>query len=397
MIEVNSIDAIPGEGEILTLMANYMASRLFTKRQRNSLSVIIDVTREPVRAPVTRRMLGPQKSGLGTRPPKLFEMTVSTAAGLRDAAEVLAHELLHVSQAVNGRLQITEKKKKVGRRKTVVHMARWMGGKPVLMDDIAWNQRPWEIEACGWQSQLVSEFLMLTIGRSIDQPVQPPKRKQLALYPVSVPAPVSPVLQEPVFAADSAVDAPAMPETDPVMTGNVLETNEASIDRLMDGVAPKAGAMNEPEDKPASEPMADPIDDSLAAAIAGAGFDSSDDMAAPTPSVEDDDLVAGLAADLAAEIDQDDQSTDMAADVSASDDMSDDTLPSGNGHNIGPGHFPHLARPEALPDAPVYSKPVIEVDVPGLDAPRSLKRDAITRKLGELRKRGLTNAEIGGL
>ncbi len=62
MIEVNSIDAIPGEGEILTLMANYMAERLFTKRQRRSLSVFIDVTRESVREPVTRRMLGPQKS-----------------------------------------------------------------------------------------------------------------------------------------------------------------------------------------------------------------------------------------------------------------------------------------------------------------------------------------------
>ncbi|MEC7211915.1 MAG: hypothetical protein VXW25_07860 [Pseudomonadota bacterium] len=57
----------------------------------------------------------------------------------------------------------------------------------------------------------------------------------------------------------------------------------------------------------------------------------------------------------------------------------------------------HPARPEALPDAPVYSKPVIEVDVPGLDAPRALQRDAIARKLGELRKRGLTTAEIGGL
>ena len=39
MIEVSSIDAIPGESEILTLMANYMTERLFTKRQRRSLTV----------------------------------------------------------------------------------------------------------------------------------------------------------------------------------------------------------------------------------------------------------------------------------------------------------------------------------------------------------------------
>lgn len=381
MIDVNSIDAIPGEGEILTLMANYMAHRLFTKRQRRSLSVIIDVTREPVRAPVTRRMLGPQKAGLGTRPPKLFEMTVSTAAGLRDAAEVVAHELLHISQAVNGRLQITEKRKKSGRRKVRVHMARWMGGKPVVMDDIAWNLRPWEIEACGWQGQLVSEFLMLSTGQPVDQPVQPPKRKQLALYPVSVPAPVSPVLQEPVFAADSATAEPHMPDADSVAPGHVLEANEASIDKLMDGLAPESSQ----------------ADDSLAAAVAGAGFDAGTDMPAATASAEDDALVAGLAADLAAEIGQE-LPTDTPATGNGLDSMLAGTADgNGVGNGAGNGHSAHPARPEALPDAPVYSKPVIEVDVPGLDAPRALQRDAIARKLGELRKRGLTTAEIGGL
>ena len=50
----------------------------------------------------------------------------------------------------------------------------------------------------------------------------------------------------------------------------------------------------------------------------------------------------------------------------------------------------------ALPDAPVYSKPVIEVEVPGLDETRSLQRDSITRKLVELQKRGLASADIAG-
>ena len=48
-----------------------------------------------------------------------------------------------------------------------------------MMDELAWHQRPWEAEACGWQGQLVTEFLMLTTGQSVDQPVQSPKRKQL--------------------------------------------------------------------------------------------------------------------------------------------------------------------------------------------------------------------------
>ena len=240
MIEVSSIDAIPGESEILTLMANYMTERLFTKRQRRSLTVFIDVTRESVREPVTRRMLGPQKAGLGTRAPTNFEMTVSTGAGLRDAAEVIAHELLHISQAVNGRLLITEKTKKINGVKKKVDLARWMGGKPIRMDELAWHQRPWEIEACGWQGQLVTEFLMLTTGQSVDQPVQSPKRKQLALYPVSVPAPMSPVHQEPVFAPGNGVGEAAAVEPRPKAPGSVVEENGASIDALIDGKIPLA-------------------------------------------------------------------------------------------------------------------------------------------------------------
>ena len=59
--------------------------------------------------------------------------------------------------------------------------------------------------------------------------------------------------------------------------------------------------------------------------------------------------------------------------------------------------MPATQVPAALPDAPVYSKPVIEVEVPGLDETRSLQRDSITRKLGELQKRGLASADIAGL
>ena len=65
-----------------------------------------------------------------------------------------------------------------------------------------------------------------------------------------------------------------------------------------------------------------------------------------------------------------------------------------------PDHLPELPAPRgpvAMPDAPVYSKPVIEVEVPGLDETRSLQRDSITRKLGELQKRGLASADIAGL
>ena len=62
--------------------------------------------------------------------------------------------------------------------------------------------------------------------------------------------------------------------------------------------------------------------------------------------------------------------------------------------------MPELAAtrgPKALPDAPDYSKSVIEVEVPGLDEIRLLQRDSISKKLTELQKRGLASADIAGL
>ena len=359
MIEVSSIDAIPGESEILTLMANYMTERLFTKRQRRSLAVFIDVTREPVREPVTRLMLGPQKAGLGTRAPTNFEMTVSTGAGLRDAAEVIAHELLHISQAVNGRLLITEKTKKINGVKKKVDLARWMGGKPIMMDELAWHQRPWEIEACGWQGQLVTEFLMLTTGQSVDQPVQTPKRKQLALYPVSVPAPMSPVHQEPVFAPGNGVGEAAAVAPRPKAPGSVVDENGASIDVLIDGKMPLAAQS--------------------VAFSAGAST-----MAAGGLQHHGDDGSATLLADFDAEFGRDSVSVPMSGHAEMDDQGLDDDLGSAtaavdlvpvraqdaDAAEHSPVQMPELAAtrgPKALPDAPDYSKSVIEVEVPGLD------------------------------
>ena len=389
MIELRSIDEIPGESEILTLTANYMAERLFTKRQRRSLTVFIDVTRESVREPVTRRMLGPQKAGLVTRAPTNFEMTVSTGAGLRDAAEVIAHELLHISQAVNGRLLITEKTKKINGVKKKVDLVRWMGGKPIMMDELAWHQRPWEIEACGWQGQLVTEFLMLTTGQSVDQPVQSPKRKQLALYPVSVPAPMSPVHQEPVSASGNGVGEAATVAPRPKAPGFVVEENGASSDALIDGKMPLA---------------AQPV-----AVSAGAGVTAAGGL-----QHHGDDGSAALLADFDAEFERDSVSVPILGDAEMDHPALDDDLASAiaavdfepvrthdaHAAKDAPDHLPELPATwgsAALSDAPVYSKPVIEVAVPGLKETRSLQRDSITRKLDELQKRGLASADIAGL
>ena len=188
MYKVNVIDAVPGEVEVLRLMTGYLGDRLFTPRQRASLDITINATRRPIRVPISRDMLLPQKAGFGLGPPTAFEMTVSTAAGIRDAGQVIAHELLHISQVTNGRLVLNRKTKKIDRQRKKVELARWMGGKPVIIDQLPWHTRPWEIEACHWQVLLVDEFLTLASGSQPFLQLQKPGKQRLALLAASLPA-----------------------------------------------------------------------------------------------------------------------------------------------------------------------------------------------------------------
>ncbi len=161
MYKVNVIDPVPCELEVLRLMTGYLGDRLFTPRQRASLDITINATRRPIRVPISRDMLLPQKAGFGLRPPTAFKMTVSTAAGIRDAGQLITHELLHVSQVTNGTLIFNRQTKKIDLQRKKVELARWMGGKPVIIDQLPWHTRPWEIEECHWQVELVDEFLTL--------------------------------------------------------------------------------------------------------------------------------------------------------------------------------------------------------------------------------------------
>ncbi len=166
----------------MQLLTAYLSDRLFTPRQRKSMQIFVDLTRAAVRVPVTRSMLMPRRSGLRTIAPGSFEMTVSTAAGIRDAGEVLAHEMIHISQVMNGRLALSRATKKVNGTKATVDLARWMSGKPVIIDQLEWRHRPWEIAACHWQVILGDEFLTLAGGNQPDQQLQKTGKKHLALF-----------------------------------------------------------------------------------------------------------------------------------------------------------------------------------------------------------------------
>ena len=145
------------------------------------------------------------------------------------------------------------------------------------------------------------------------------------------------------------------------------------------------------------------------AVAAGAGA-----MAAGGLQHHGDDGSAALLADFDAEFGRDSVSVPMRGHAEMDDPALDDDFASAiaavdfepvRAHDAdaaedAPDHLPELPAtrgPAALPDAPVYSKPVIEVEIPGLDETRSLQRDSITRKLGELQKRRLASADIAGL
>jgi hypothetical protein len=69
-----------------------------------------------------------------------------------------------------------------------VELACWMGGKPVIVDQMPWHTRPWEIEACHWQALLVDEFLTLASGNQPFLQLQKPGKQRLALFAASLPA-----------------------------------------------------------------------------------------------------------------------------------------------------------------------------------------------------------------
>ena len=203
MIQVNAIDVSAAEIELLQQAAHLLEARLFPKRTNKKFQFTVDVTRQPYRQPIIRdQLVG--RSGLGYKPPKKFAAVVSLAGGLSDAIETLAHELIHIAQVRAGRLKIT--RKKLRKQKITVHRAKWLKEKPVMIDEVLWQQRPWEIEACRWQVLLRDDVVALMSGLPRDLLTQKGKT-ELGLYSSPVLAP----LQQAAAPAPQAMPPQQMP------------------------------------------------------------------------------------------------------------------------------------------------------------------------------------------
>jgi hypothetical protein len=183
-----------GKVELLAAAANFFADRLLTRKQQKSLSFFIEFTAKPVRGPISIDMLAGKSGLFGFRPPRLFEMTVSSAPGMRAALDAVAVDMVHIAQVMSQRLEIFAKKRKISGQLETALKARWLGRRTIFIDTLPHAERAWMIEADATSKQLVGEFLAWSSSRIRSVPRQRPKGDKIGLYRVrpakiAMPAP----------------------------------------------------------------------------------------------------------------------------------------------------------------------------------------------------------------
>ena len=232
-IEVIAINLPAGEEELLTAATHYFADRLLTPKQQKTIMLLIDVANCPIRVPLTRDMLSEKPGILGASLPSVFEMSVSTAAGIKDALEVIAHEMVHMSQVLNRRLRMRPCKVKADKTIRMSHAVNWLGDKFPALDEISWHLRPWEIEACQWQTILANEFIERMTGANPQIVTQRGRNNQLALFNVR-PSAIKAPPQSPSLSMLSTKEEPVLPIFDPSPSTLFGEEKAASIDGKKD-------------------------------------------------------------------------------------------------------------------------------------------------------------------
>lgn len=209
MLQFTAIDIVGDELELLQLAGNILQARLFDETDQKKFMVQVHVSGQPSRMPVARdQMIG--KSGLTTKPPSEFSVLVSLFGGLADAVDMLAHELIHISQLRSGRLKVHAKTKKIDGVKQRVHFAKWGKAKPVMIDTLAYAERGWEQEAYQWQTQLRMDAIALMLGAPHHIHVQSAKG-ELALFEAKGPLPPSSAAPAPAPQDQMAPSAPFAP------------------------------------------------------------------------------------------------------------------------------------------------------------------------------------------
>ena len=251
MIEVVAIDNRGAEAEILRLAADFAESRLLLPKQKKRLRCVVEVTGTAAPAPIAREQLA-KTPGLLKSAHYHFQATISLLYGFDSAALQLMHELVHMSQIINKRYQITAKTVKIEGTKQPIYQARWLGKKVGVIDDIAWDERPWEQEAATIGEQLASEFRAFLYGTQNSfgaQGHEKGAKNSLRLYEVALALPITP-------------PAPAMmPEpnlTEPILPDPILAETPI-FDPLTGATIPEFGAAPSAESQAPSPAQEDEL------------------------------------------------------------------------------------------------------------------------------------------
>ena len=216
MIKVTGSSATDAEVKLIVAAARFFLDRLLPAAQQKKLTLNISVTDRPGRTPIAIKWLVGSSGFFGWSPPRHFVMTVSVAAGVKDGLEVAANEIVHVAQAVSGRLKICLKNRKVNGKREDAYAASWVSRKFAFIDRTPRDNRLWEIEAHQLRTQLVDEFLAWSAGRVKKLPMQKPKKNGFGLYairpqiidaPVTIPARSAPATDE-IYQLNDVVDLP---------------------------------------------------------------------------------------------------------------------------------------------------------------------------------------------
>lgn len=182
MFFVNSLDTCQTEAKLLAVFAASAIDKLPPKHLRRRLSITKNTTAQPVSVPILRDHVTPQRGFLRQLPPQDFALKTSVSVGMRDAMEVIAHEMIHISQMCHGRMRVQKRRVGAGMSAWQIHIMSWCRAKPPPIDQIEWHKRAWEIEACDWQAILVDEFLVRSSGTVPTVTLQKRKPDKLALY-----------------------------------------------------------------------------------------------------------------------------------------------------------------------------------------------------------------------
>ncbi len=257
-----------GKVELLAAAADFFADRLLTRKQQKHLSFFIEFTAKPVRGPISLDMLAGKSGLFGFRPPRLFEMTVSSAAGMRAALDAVAVEMVHIAQVMSQRLEIFAKKRKIGGQRETTLKARWLGKRAIFIDSLPRAERAWMIEADVTSKQLVGEFLAWSSGRIRSVPRQRPKGDKIGLYrvrPTKIAMPASSqiwsdkeeetVMVPSVSGAESLCSAPSEAKAVPQnFSPDIVPADFAPVGAAgANGRVPLDGSANYPANQPAGQ------------------------------------------------------------------------------------------------------------------------------------------------